>query len=620
MNKKLILSLAAAGLLASCAVDEQPGSTTALSDNNTIAFNMQTASQSRANTVSGNDAAVKLGNMFIVWGEKNETQTSGAKAEDADLVFKNYVVKYVEDSKSVSNTAGWEYVGVDHSFIHNSADNGTDYVTSNIGKDAAQTIKYWDDQATSYTFTAISALQNDIQNGKVIITKNPGSDATGSSTGTVYDKGYTVNVKKDANVDNIYFSDRNYIAKNTGFDHKAVSMSFRNFMSKIRFGIYETVPGYKVVITGLKYTTSTSETDNVTTHTSTSTAEGGKTFGITGNFVVPGENTTYTVAYENAQSSNPNKAKVEITGTANTQTYLETKGTNWLSTSKDNPVGTTANNPTWDYVTGQTSVYTTILPNPGNSTNLKLQVSYKLISEDTGEEITFKNGDSEIFRTVEVPAEYCKWKSNYAYTYLFKITDKSAELNPITFDAVVVTEDNATWEDITTVDDPSITTFATTSENKIVTGQSEYEGGNSIYAVVMDKKNDGTYSATDLSNSNIKLYTVTSTNSTEGGAVQAITEGSVANCIAKGSTTNGSTTMTDANGCTMTATAVSINATGDAAPCFVSTVPAEDGTTKTISALKWTATAGTTYAIEYTKGTDADTKKYYKIVKVAASN
>ncbi len=602
MNKKLILSLAAAGLLASCAVDEQPGSTTALSDNNTIAFNMQTASQSRANTVSGNDAAVKLGSMFIVWGEKNENQTSGAKVQDADLVFKNYVVAYKDGTASVSNTKGWEYVGVDHSFIHNSADNGTDYVTSNIGKDAAQTIKYWDDNATSYTFTAISALQNDIQNGKVIITKNPGSDATGSSTGTVYDKGYTVNVKKDASVDNIYFSDRNYVTKSTGsssFDHsKAVSMSFRNFMSKIRFGIYETVPGYKVVITGLKYTTAASGSDNVTTHTNGSTQDGGTTFGITGNFVVPGENTTYTVTYENAQSSNPNKAKVEITGTANTQTYLETKGTNWLSTSKDNPVGTTANAPTWDNVQSEKSVYTTILPNPGNSTNLKLQVSYKLISEDTGEEIKFKNGEDEIFRTVEVPAEYCKWKSNYAYTYLFKITDKSAELNPITFDAVVVTDEIANQETITTVDVPSITTYV---KGKLVTTDDEYAGGDDIYAYAQDDN------VTAMSTDNMKLYKVTLKENAEG---YAITEGSVDDAL------NNDNVSTENK--KLTVTEIKSDGSESDKPSYT-VIPAEDGTNRSITGMKWTATTGTTYAIEYIKGSGADAKKYYKIVKVAAA-
>lgn len=592
MNKKLILSLAAAGLLASCAVDEQPGSTTALSDNNTIAFNMQTASQSRAQE-TGSTAAAKLGNMFIVWGEKNETD--GNQVTDANTVFKNYVVKYEENTNSVSNTKGWEYVGVDHAFIHNSTSDGTDYVTSNIGKDAAQTIKYWDDQAGSYTFTAISAKEKDIQNGKVIIAKNPGT-----ADGAIYDKGYTVQVKSDASIDNIYFSNRKNVTKTDGkFNREAVQMSFRNFMSKIRFGIYETVPGYKVVITGLKYATTSGDNPTEATHTNGSSDEGGKTFGITGNFVVPGDQTKYTVTYENEQSSNPNKAKVAITGDADTKTYLKTEGTTWLSTSADSPVGTTANVPTWDYVKEETSVYTTILPNPSNSTNLKLQVSYKLISEDTGEEITFKNDGTEIFRTVEVPAEYCKWKSNYAYTYLFKITDKSAELYPITFDAVVETDEIANQETITTVDDPSIITYV---KGKLVTSDDEYAGGDDIYAYAQDAD------VTVMSADKMKLYKVTRKDGTPTD--YAITEGSVDDALdnTEGSSGNKKLTVTE------------IETTGQDTdkPSYVQ-IPAEDGTTRSITGMKWTATAGTTYAIEYIKTVNNETKKYYKIVKVGAA-
>ncbi len=580
MNKKLILSLAAAGLLASCAVDEQPGSTTALSDNNTIAFNMQTASQSRAQE-TGSTAAETLGKMFIVWGEKNET--AGTEAKATDQVFKNYVVKYVDGSKSVSNTAGWEYVGY------------TPYAEAQVSPaiTGAQTIKYWDDQATSYTFTAISAKAEDIKpsgegaTAKVVITKNTSGD-------NVYSKGYTVNVKEGASVDNIYFSDRKNVTKSTGsssFDHsKAVSMSFRNFMSKIRFGIYETVPGYKVVITGLKY-------NNGTEHKSTGED---KNFGVDGNFVVAGENTQYTVTYEDNNSSKENKAKVALVGTPATQTYLNTTGTQWLSTSETSPVGTTANAPTWDNTAAGT--YTTIMPNPGNEKEMTLTISYDLYSEDTGEKISVD------YKTVKVPAQYCQWKSNYAYTYLFKITDQNTGLSPITFDAVVETEDNATWEDITTVDNPSITTFATKSETDktIVTGQSEYNANNVIYAVVMDLKSGSTteYQPVTLNPTdesvNVKLYTVTTDDVTNF----PITESYVAEAIAH----------------TSSVYATNIHATEDNTAKVVSSVPAEDGTTKTISALKWTATAGTTYAIEYTKTVDQKTKKYYKIVKVAASN
>ena len=615
MRKVYLLFATAAMLAASCANDDFSGDNNAAlpTGDGSIAFNMNMPATSRADGTATD--AGKLGNRFIVWGEKNETQTSGAAATAGNKVFENYKVEYTSSSANTttSNTNNWEYVGL------------TPYVDTKVkpsiltsNANAKQTIKYWDDQASSYTFTAISALDSDINptsgDAKVIIEKNTGTTSTDDQnvSGTVYDKGYTVTLKSGADTDHIFFSDRKNITKGTnGYDHAAVQMTFRNFMSKIRFGIYETVPGYKVVITGLKYTTAASGNDNVTTHTNGSTAEGGKTFGITGDFVVTGDATKYIVTYENSQSGNENKAKVTIDGTANKATYMTTAGTTWLSTTPSDPVDKTANAPTWDKKNSSNGGdYTTILPNPGNTTNLKLQISYKLISEDTGEVIEFKNGNDEIFRTVEVPAQYCTWKSNYAYTYLFKITDKSAELYPITFDAVVVSDQVGNQETITTVSEPSITTFATrTADGKttVVTSENEYKGGDVIYAYAQD----GTSTAA-MSSSNMKLYKVEA-NGSETLTVDDVTEAAVDHAL----------NVTTDNTKKLKVTEITSSGTESDKPSYES-IPGEDGVNRTITGMKWTATAGTYYAVEYIKTTgssnDTTTAKYYKIVKVASGN
>lgn len=227
--------------------------------------------------------------MFIVWGEKK------AQDDQTAVVFKNYVVKYTENTKNttISNTADWEYVGVDHSFMHNSTEGGTDYVTENIGKDVTQTIKYWDDNAKGYTFTAVSATEVDIKTGKVIIAKT-------TNQADAYANGYTVTVKSGSTPGSIYYADRTEVDPGTDgkYTHQAVKLQFRNFQSKIRFGIYETVPGYKVVITGIKYSTDTEKTNS------------SKGFGVDGDFIVAGDNTKYTVTYEGEPSSNKNKVKV----------------------------------------------------------------------------------------------------------------------------------------------------------------------------------------------------------------------------------------------------------------------------------------------------------------------
>ncbi len=216
---------------------------------------------------------------------------------------------------------------------------------------------------------------------------------------------------------------------------------------------------------------------------------------------------------------------------------------------------------------------------------MELLVRYELYSEDTNEKIECG------LKTVKVPAEYCQWKSNYAYTYLFKITDKSADLYPITFDAVVAQDEyTGEQETITTVDKPSITTYV---KGKV---QNAYAVGDVIYAF----GEDGT--TTEMSASNMKLYKVTTSGNFE------ITEASVKHALEQ----TGVTTK-------ITATVIETSSTESDKPSF-ETIPREDSGNRTITGMKWTANASTTYAVEYIY-TDSSTststqKKVYKIVKI----
>ena len=606
MKKNYLFIGAAAIMMAGCASDDLVGDENISSGETPIAFSMNTPNATRgegSTTTTPTNAAYasKLGNMFIVWGEKNET--NGYKADEEDLVFQNYKVSYNSSSinTTTSNTNGWEYVGVTP-------------ISTNLtpATPSKQTIKYWDDNANSYTFTAVSALESDIAtNNKVVITKTvgetkPTSTGSGSTVPTVNTKGYTITIKDGAAAGNIYVADRVNIAKGSAYAHTPVTLTFRNFQSKIRFGIYETVPGYKVVITGLKYTTKAAEGETAATEEEHKSSETEKSFGITGNFVVAGDKTTYTVSYEDgtASSSNTNittnKAKVTVGDNSSTQTYLNTTGTNWLSTSWTNTttntcIGTAANAPTWDKGTDANSSWTAILPNTSNDTNLKLTIKYDLYSEDTGEKISVD------YKTVEVPKQYCQWKPNYAYTYLFKISDKTADLYPITFDACVVTEETGNQETITEVSEPSITTFGVKS-NEIVTNENEYAAGDDIYATVLDGSSIATLT-TSGTDKCINLYTVTTTDADK----YPISEASVANAIKNSTAASGPIKYET----------VTIKTSGDDSPILTTTVPTEDGKTITLAnsgnALKWTAETGKTYAIEYIK--DANTK-YYKIVKI----
>ena len=616
MKKKYLFMATAVIMMTGCASDDLVGDENISSGETPIAFNMNTSKVTRA-TLDDKQAADSLGNEFIVWGEKNES--NGAKAKDGELVFQNYRVQYKANTANttISNTADWEYVGItpyaasttaNEAFVSPSV-NGT----ASTGK--TQTIKYWDDAASSYTFTAVSASNSDITNGRVKITKTE----TGENSSD-YAKGYTIEVGAGANPARIYVADRKPVTKAEGsstYARNAVQLQFRNFMSKVRFGIYENIPGYKVVITGIKFNTATGQTA-VEHPTSDQTPV--KTFGIDGNFITPGANTKYKVTYV-ATGANTNKAQVEVvsdnSNTPATKDTLQTAGTTWLSTTKDNPIATASSSPTYDNGNG---TYKIIMPNPTNNKGMTLTISYDLYSEDTGEKISVG------YRTAEVPAEYCQWKSNYAYTYLFKITDKSADLYPITFDAVVETEDNGNQETITEVSDKtnlvSITTYGIGTDNKVITGKDEYTAGSTIYASVVD--NATTVTKDDLDD-RAKLYTVVAqVKSGSNGTAPAITEGNVANCLASTksvqSTVENSSlntwTITDLNNGQLVVTEVASDAYE-----FTNQIPTEEGLastyrTGTMGALKWKPTAAATYVVEYTY----NNKKVYKIVKVVASN
>ena len=605
MKKNYLLFATAAIVLAGCTADDDLSagkSTSPAQGDGAIMFSMNTPATTRT-PQTGNDAATTLGNMFIVWGEKNEI--NALKASDANLVFKNYVVKHdvttgtttsnYTAGSTTSNTNGWEYVGIAPYEVAKVSPSILETSSS-----AKQTIKYWDDNANSYTFTAVSVRDADLGD-KVVVAKNVGESGT-TTTNSELTKGYNITIKHNDAAANIYVADRVNIAKGNAYTHNPVTLTFRNFQSKIRFGIYETVPGYKVVITGLKYTDNSTEvTRPLTTGTEPNTTTD-KSFGVTGDFVIAGTNTTYTVSYEDGTTDNnitTNKAKVTVGTNSSKNTYLNTKGTNWLSTefkgvgdSGNKTIGEQATSATWDKGTDDATSWTAILPNTGNITPLTLVISYKLYSEDTGEMIAVD------YKTVKVPAEYCKWKPNFAYTYLFKISDKSAELYPITFDACVETEETGKQETITTVSEPSWTTFATNSDGKSYkTGSNEYVADDIIYATLSNKG-----SIVDLSvengNTNVKLYTVTTTDPDK----YPITEGSVANAIKNSKTSP------------IEYTAVDINASGTTLPVLTKSVPAEDGNIMTLTSnvLKWKAADATVYAIEYINGEN----KTYKIVKI----
>ena len=531
--KKSYLFLATAIIaLASCSENTYLGENESGAGSGAISFNMNTPSLSRADQ-SHTASAATLNNQFIVWGEKSASAESKSAGTP---VFINYVVNYGASTAGTteSNSSDWEYVAQ------------TPYANTKVVASATpthvteQTIKYWDFTNKYYTFTAISALPSDISGGKVTITKN----VTGTST--AYEKGYTVAVKEGASADKIYFADRTLVEAGESTRSIPVTLNFRSLMSQVRFGFYETIPGYSVAITDVKY--------NSTSHTTNAAGN----FGVdcSGAVLIPGASTSFTVTYDDGSviAGNANKAKVAVAG-SNTQNYLSTTAASFFGTT----LGTSSDARTWE----NEGKYTKILPNPSNTTDLTLTISYRLTSTDgSGETIDITD------RTAKVPAAYAKWKSNYAYTYLFKISDNNG-LYPITFDAVVVEDEAGNQETITTVSEPSITSYAKAGA---VLENNEYLTGNNIYVAV----EDGTTNPTLTVGDNVNFYTVT----IQDGAAQTITEASVANALVHGTHSGDTWTVHDALGKDMVVT--KNNSLLEA----LSNIPAADSPTGAVLAIK----------------------------------
>ena len=244
-------------------------------------------------------------------------------------------------------------------------------------------------------------------------------------------------------------------------------------------------------------------------------------------------------------------------------------------------IGTNATEATYDK---DAKAYTSVFPNESNTQNLKLKVSYTLTAPGTGETIEVTD------KTAEIPANYLKWKPGFAYTYIFKITDDA--LYPITFDAIEVVDGDGVAEYITTVSNPSITTFGV-KESKYTAEKNEYEAGSDIYATIMDGSSVADFTFNSQAAGGVNVYLATTTDATNF----PITEASVAESLAELSTGTKKITCTPKN----TDGTTSFTATPDK----VTTVPAEDGTTKTINALKLTGAAATTattaLVVEYIK-------------------
>lgn len=488
--------------------------------NGEITFVAGNAKTTRAGEFIGATAAEKLGGMFVVEGTKGSEETN---SPSTTVVFDNYLVGYEFNSagRTETNTNNWEYVGKQTGITGRLI--GSTWTALHSGENDAksQTVKYWDYSVPQYDFIAWSTGAREavtdaaVAGSKVKVTRiNKGS--------TLATDGFTLTAASAADLLQCYYTDINTVLKaNYG---QPVTLTFRNMAAKVRIALYEIVPGYSVKDVEFYQDEATALTANISDNEATLYTPTGEGNGLP-------QSGTVLVYYprigsENSSAADYNKASVTVTAgdaKSSTQTFGALSGT----------IGTTLPNATFAG-DAEDNYYQAVIPNT-NGKPLTLRVNYTLVSTDGSGETIKVYGAKAV-----VPATYTKWLPNYAYTYVFKIsdnsngwtdTDQTAQgLFPITFDAVVTsfTDANAEQTTVTTVATPSITTYqqghttATNEYSKSMKVGADETNVKDLYVQVMENSGATPALIGDLVAANSLLFAVSDADASEAEVMDAL--------------------------------------------------------------------------------------------------
>ena len=486
MKKILFFAAVALVAFASCTSDDFIGDVTTPQDNSpseseAIVFSSASQGSTRAD-IGGDEAAKLLGYNFYVTGTKG---TEAATSPTPTLVFDNYLVHYGVNTAgtTTSNTANWEYVGV--------TPDGTNY--DKLSSLNSQTIKYWDYSVDQYDFLAFST-----GTFKAKKTTTPGAGEIGVTAmkyGTALASSgvaYSFYLPSEDALAQAYISDITEVKK-TNFG-KEVQLKFKNLGSKVRVALYETVPGYSVKDVQF-YTV-----DGTTDFTGAKGTDAALIFTSDGALTLKGQ---IDVIFPHVGDNNASKEDYDVataTVTAGSETADKTTSKTFgalklVADEADEAVqgnyylGRTL--PTASFAGNEAkNFYTNVFP-VSSPAPITLRVDYTLVPIDGAAETIVVKGAKAV-----VPVTYTKWLPNYAYTYIFKISDNTngwtgaasdpSGLFPITFDAVVAEVTDATGEQstITTVATPSITTYQ--QNHNIKKDEYSKATAKNIYVQVMD--------------------------------------------------------------------------------------------------------------------------------------
>ena len=468
--KKYIFLAASALTLASCTSEDFLGNTpgsTPTSANSAIKFDGNAGKISR--TSNTGSAAEMLGKEFKIYGVKSGA-TSGSGYTP---VFINYLLWYDDANKNTTtNKSGWEYVGT-------TGTHGTATLNSN------QTIKFWDYASADYRFVAGAP--------STAFEFTPGTNNTLESA-TIKGLGGHIKANTESGTDTKTEPNPVYVAEpvvvSSDNYKQPVTFTFVRHQTKVRVGIYETIPGY--FISSIKFY---KYADNDATKLTASDENNIILTSATADYFYGGTDINGTISYDWTKTP----AEYTFTYTGNSLT----KSKNWYGGKFESGVPATASTETNIknlYGTDGDMLnngYFTVLPTPSTTeaTPILIKCDYTLTSDDGSKETINVKG-----ATAAIPAAYSKWNTNTLYTYIFKISENTngytgsddpshVGLYPITFDAAVKKQELGTQGTITTFTTPSITTH---QEGSVVENSGiKYVTGKDI-TVKVTKSTDGT--------------------------------------------------------------------------------------------------------------------------------
>lgn len=453
--KKQVLFAIATMTLASCSSDGLVNNSSSGGGEAPIAFSVEKKNITRATQ----DLEATGHYNFGVWAYKVNNSNS-------QLVMNNYLVGYSNET----DKKGYEHSGCstwaatignqdDHKspwFYENLGTSeykyeGTDgYYTKNDGNytsaNANQYLRYWDLAYTNTNFYAYAPYRSenvsfDYDTKKITV------KAAAQTAG--YD---------DPSLQEFMYAG----AQATNENLEDVKLQFKHLGAQVNLRFYESVRGYKVEIIDV---TTDGTGIQATPATATEAANGANTTKTTTYYTTCGA----TIDYSNVTSPT---AKVNYTDAKTTHDNLkfaipDKDKENGLKeiTSKRNVKynvipEAVSEGATQTYATSPTVYYPVAQPTT-SEVGFTFHVSYKLIADDNGEEITVK--DARVYVPAKSGSDFiAAWQPNTKYTYTFKITESStgstSPTNPdITTPSVPTTPqvypivfDGATIEDYTT--------------------------------------------------------------------------------------------------------------------------------------------------------------------------